>query len=92
MDAFSDRSTLSIERIKNTSEDFNIYPNPSKNSITIKASKSTVNSIKIFGISGNLLIEKSTNYKNLEVDVSKLKAGVYFIQINNKVVKKIAKL
>ena len=92
MDAFLNKTTLSAESIKNLSEDFNVYPNPSKNTITINGLKSNDNSIKIYDISANLLIDKSTNDKKLEVDISKLKAGVYFIQINNNLVKKIVKL
>ena len=92
MDAFLDKSTLSVENIKNVNSVFNVYPNPSKSIITINALENRVNTIKIYSLNGNILIEKKGNYKNLEVDISKLTAGIYFIKINNKVLKKIFKL
>ena len=92
MDAFLDKSTLSVENIKNVNGVFNVYPNPSKSIITINALENRVNTIKLYSLKGNILIEKKGNYKNLEVDISKLTAGIYFIKINNKVVKKTLKL
>ena len=92
MDAFLDKSTLSVENIKNVNGVFNVYPNPSKSIITINALENRVNTIKLYSLNGNILIEKKGNYKNLDVDISKLTAGIYFIKINNKVVKKIFKL
>ena len=92
MDAFLDKSTLSVENIKNVNGVFNVYPNPSKSIITINALENRVNTIKLYSLNGNILIEKKGNYKNLEVDISKLTAGIYFIKINNKVLKKIVKL
>ena len=92
MDAFLDKSTLRVENIKNLNGVFNVYPNPSKSIITINALGNRVNTIKIYNINGNLLIEKKGKHKNVEVDISRLTAGNYFININNKVVKKILKL
>jgi arabinogalactan endo-1,4-beta-galactosidase len=92
MDAFLDKSTLSVENVKKLNGVFNVYPNPSKSIITINALENRVNTIKLYSLNGNILIEKKGNYKNLEVDISKLTAGIYFIKINNKVVKKIFKL
>ena len=92
MDAFLDKSTLSVENFKSLDGVFNVYPNPSKSIITINALENRVNTIKLYSLNGNILIEKKGNYKNLDVDISKLTAGIYFIKINNKVVKKIFKL
>jgi arabinogalactan endo-1,4-beta-galactosidase len=92
MDAFLDKTTLSVENFKSLDGVFNVYPNPSKSIITINALENRVNTIKLYSLNGNILIEKKGNYKNLEMDISKLTAGIYFIKINNKVVKKILKL
>jgi arabinogalactan endo-1,4-beta-galactosidase len=92
MDAFLNKSTLSVENFKSLNGVFNVYPNPAKSIITINALENRVNTIKLYSLNGNILIEKKGNYKNLEVDISKLTAGIYFININNKVVKKIFKL
>jgi arabinogalactan endo-1,4-beta-galactosidase len=92
MDAFLNKSTLSVENIKNLNGVFNVYPNPSKSMITINALENRVNTIKIYNINGNLLIKKKGKDKNVKLDISRLTAGIYFININNKVVKKIFKL
>lgn len=92
MDAFLDKSTLSIEGVKSsTISDFNVFPNPSKNKIIINASENQVNTVKLYNIKGALLLEKKESDSILEIDISTLSTGIYFIYINNKVVKKIVK-
>ena len=93
MDAFLDKSTLSVENIKKSSRiDFNVYPNPSISKIIINALENQVKIIKLYNIKGSLLIEKKGKKSSLEIDISKLTTGIYFININNKVIKKIVKL
>lgn len=58
---------------------FTIYPNPVNNILFIKSQSTQIKDLKIFDIQGNIMIETtSTN----QIDVSKLKPGVYFIYIN----------
>ncbi|WP_439131392.1 glycosyl hydrolase 53 family protein [Polaribacter sp.] len=92
MDAFSNQSTLRIENVKNVVENFSIYPNPIKNSITVNTSKKIIYSLKLYDIKGYLVKDKKGNKSSLEVDISKLTPGIYFLNINNKAVKKIVKL
>ena len=93
MDAFLNKSTLSVENIKKSSSiDFNVYPNPSISKIIINALENQVKIIKLYNIKGSLLIEKKGKKSSLEIDISKLTTGIYFININNKVIKKIVKL
>lgn len=82
MDAFIDKSTLSIK--KNTRNDFfKIFPNPSSDSINVSNSKNILNSIIIYDVKGKL-IKKINSGKLIQTfNISNLKAGIYIIRINN---------
>lgn len=59
-----------------------LYPNPVNNQLYIK-SKLSIDSIKIFDINGRLIQNKIMNYsnENLELSVSELRSGIYFIEV-----------
>ena len=59
-------------------EQLKIYPNPSNDNLNI-ISKEPINSIKIYSINGSLIIQQMTEFDSL--DISKLKSGVYLVQI-----------
>ena len=76
-----------------------IYPNPTTGQLTISPAgggkgveELTIEKIEIYNVMGQLLyqINKSTNKqinKEFSIDVSHLSAGMYFLKIENKVVK-----
>ncbi len=83
-------SILSIN--DNFQSEFAIYPNPATNSITINSQFEPVSSISIYDIGGKLLFnETNLNSTNKTVDISMLSNGIYFIQMNNKLTKKLIK-
>ena len=56
------------------------YPNPFSNALTIVAKNNQpVNFIRVTDITGRTVFEKENNTKQLNFDLSSLKAGVYFI-------------
>ena len=61
-----------------------IYPNPATSEITIALPKSMNAEIRIFDITGKLLLYKANSVidKNHTVDVSTLSSGVYFVRLN----------
>ncbi|MGB3343369.1 MAG: T9SS type A sorting domain-containing protein [Aequorivita sp.] len=61
-----------------------IYPNPATSEITIALSKSMHAEIRIFDVTGKLLLYKANSLvdKNQTVDVSTLSSGVYFVRLN----------
>jgi len=65
--------------------DFEIFPNPTKNSIQIKCSdfKTESGTIEILSINGKGLIEHQIKrgIKNIEIDLGNLKSGMYLCQI-----------
>ena len=62
-----------------------LYPNPSKNKITI-SNANMINTVKVVNIFGNEILTKINNSKDyIEIDLSNLKSGIYFAKlINNK--------
>jgi len=64
-----------IKQLANN-EEINIYPNPANSKIYIE-SKSVIE-VKLFDLLGNEIITT----KEKEIDVSNLREGIYFIQVN----------
>ena len=94
--------TVNIDATLSTS-DFNLeelvlFPNPTKNSVTIKGMKSTKDlKVGIIDITGRVLLNQvdiTTSNKEVKVDMSKLSSGTYFITLENNefnTVKKVIK-
>ena len=57
-DAYLDKSALSVENFKSLNGVFNVYTNPAKSIITLNALENRVNTIKLYSLNGNILIEK----------------------------------
>lgn len=73
---------------------FSIFPNPAKNSLTIEAKKNSVGTVTIFNLTGQEVQSEKMIGQRSTLDVSKLKAGIYLLQLvsGDKVeVKKIIK-
>lgn len=73
---------LSNNQSNNIETSFTLYPNPTSNILTIEAKASNKKeTIKVYNISGQLVIN-ITNAENVStIDVSKLNVGSYFINI-----------
>ena len=70
-----------------------IYPNPSASFITINSKNQPIENVKISDISGKQIIDlKNLNTETKNIDISNLSKGIYFISINNQVVKKLIKI
>ncbi len=95
--AYSKDKTLTNEVISANSssfvlpvEEFNsnniiLYPNPSENSLKINFDNYIPLLVyKIYDINGKILLEKEIrNKKILQIDIKKLKKGIYFLNINH---------
>ena len=67
-----------------------IYPNPANDFIMIESENET--EIKIYSVSGQMVLRQSISEGTNTIDVSKLNSGIYFIDLEgvmNKVVVKI---
>jgi len=68
----------------NTINDFNLYPNPTKDKITINLrglqDLAGLN-LQIYNIQGQLLIQQALKQDNTEIDITQLMQGVYVAKI-----------
>ena len=77
----------------NLSEGLVIYPNPSASFITINSKNQLIENVNINDISGKQIIDlKNLNTETKNIDISNLSKGIYFISINNQVIKKLIKI
>lgn len=73
----------SIEHEKDIS-DINIYPNPCKNYFFVENNMQSNFNMKLFNLSGKLIIEKILNKNSKEqFKFSKIKSGIYILQLYN---------
>ncbi|MBX3044403.1 MAG: T9SS type A sorting domain-containing protein [Candidatus Kapabacteria bacterium] len=73
-------------KIRNYQDEISIFPNPADDLINI-LNKDRIEKLQIYDIFGQKLIE--TNQTT--IDVSKLNRGLYFIKINDKIIKFVKK-
>jgi hypothetical protein len=74
------------------SEGLSIFPNPSSEFITIVSEYETLSSIDIIDISGKRLISVSNlDTERQNIDISSFATGIYFVNVNNQITKKIVK-
>jgi hypothetical protein len=66
---------------ENIIEGLQYYPNPVNNSLYIKA-KSNIENISLFDISGKEVLNMIPNHPEIQVDMSRLQKGVYFVKIS----------
>lgn len=60
--------------------DFNYYPNPSNGKVTIN-SKTAINQIQVYNLTGQLLLDKNLNETTTNVDISAFAQGTYFFKL-----------
>ena len=86
-----DNTPTNVEEINNFN--FNIYPNPAKNNLQIRINNDqlTSNSIIIYNVYGKLVKQQNIKNTDINIDISDLSKGVYFIKLNN-ISKKFIKL
>ncbi|MBK6988036.1 MAG: T9SS type A sorting domain-containing protein [Bacteroidetes bacterium] len=56
-----------------------IFPNPTTDKLTIEINSSYIQKISICNLTGKLIKTISCNNSNLEIDVSNLSPGIYFL-------------
>ena len=97
---FSDTSYLDISinptGIKNIDKSkLSIYPNPTSDIITVETNILEPYSISIYTTNGKLLFESCVEEASLQIDLSKLPKGVYYLNLateSSTITKKVIKL
>jgi hypothetical protein len=67
-----------------------IYPNPATTSLTI-TSQSPINQITITNLLGQTIYSNNYNSEQVQVDVSDLPTGLYFVKVNGSEMRKFMK-
>jgi poly(3-hydroxybutyrate) depolymerase len=65
----------------------NVYPNPTNSKITVTGASNQTIEYSIFNVFGQLVLSGSGTSDTLQIDLSELDSQVYFLKINNKVIK-----
>lgn len=62
---------------------FNLYPNPASNELTIELTENTNGEVSIYNVSGELVIKSKTeeNSKQQKIDITELPNGLYLCKI-----------
>ncbi len=68
-----------------------IFPNPFNNQLNLTLASGYINNLKIFDVSGRLVLDRQLNQKHISLSVENLQPGLYFILINNQLRSKIMK-
>ena len=71
------------------SNPINVYPNPTASNWTVESS-GIINSVKLFNLLGQKVLEQTSNDTKVNIDASNLQIGVYMLQINNTTMKRLS--
>tara|TARA_B110000008_G_scaffold109125_1_gene112156 strand:- start:1485 stop:2834 length:1350 start_codon:yes stop_codon:yes gene_type:complete len=88
LDDFNLSSTPLLTNDINESNLINVFPQPAKNSLNIqvKLNNSEINTLDLYNSQGKILSSNvlNKNDKNINLDVSQFKSGIYFIKVHSK--------
>ena len=77
--------TTNVQQIDNNSPLFNVFPTICKDKINIKVNGNSPseNEVKIYDCLGRQVFESSFKVNELQIDISSLNSGIYFVEIRN---------
>ena len=67
-----------------------IYPNPTASKWTIDSSR-VINTVTLFNLLGQKVLEKTVNDTKVNIDASNFKTGVYILKVNKNIIKRVIK-
>ncbi len=76
-------SAIAIKKTEHSMSDFEIYPVPCSETITIKAAGSKIVSLEIYDVTGKLFLSKKNVNSNEEINISYFPEGVYILKLFN---------
>ncbi len=63
--------------------DFSIYPNPTKNQLTISTQLMEVKSVEVIALNGQIMLRTNVNNTAVQtIDISDLETGVYWVKVH----------
>jgi hypothetical protein len=81
LDNFTFDPKVSVEELNENA--FELYPNPVLNTIHIKGDYTGV--VKLHSMLGSAIIQQNKTVQQIQLDVSHLPSGIYFLQLGNSV-------
>ncbi|MFO7978432.1 MAG: DUF5689 domain-containing protein [Bacteroidales bacterium] len=60
----------------------NMYPNPARDAFTVD-SKAMINMVRVYDMSGRLLVEQPVNDNRVTIETTMLRRGIYLVQIDS---------
>jgi hypothetical protein len=94
LDTITLDTNLSTDNFNSSSANISIYPNPVNDVLNISSPDFELQSVTVTDINGRIVKDSKANNTNVEMNVSDLNSGVYFINvktIDGSVVKKFIK-
>jgi large repetitive protein len=77
--------TVSLTPLANANfafNDFRFFPNPVKNTLTI-SNATTINEVEITSVLGQNMLTKKVNDLQIEINLSELSNGIYFVKVKS---------
>lgn len=75
----ADPDFLSVEDFQ-TDTALQLYPNPATTQLNLNQGATAIGDIRIYNILGQEVLQTTTNNSSIQIDISSLHSGVYFIQ------------
>lgn len=79
---FGASNALSVSDNNKFKAGIKIYPIPSKDELIISSQLGVMQSLKIFDLSGKLLLKRSVNSNSTKIDVKSFSKGVYVLEVD----------
>ncbi len=76
---FTVSATTGVDEVSNTN--FTVYPNPTTDFLNLKGDN--IESVKVFDMSGKLVLSDTYNTSNVKLDVTSLVNGYYTVLVND---------
>jgi len=71
---------------------FNVYPNPTKGTFKIQLNASGNGQVQVLDYTGRVILEKIINGNSLQLDISEMPSGLYFVQVVSEGKQQIVKI
>lgn len=85
----SDLTSVEEARIN---KEFSLYPNPTKDNLTININNPKPTNVEIYDLRGKLIFSKTINNRTNEIDMSSFTNGMYVVKIENEIGVKTSKI
>ena len=79
---------VGINELTNSEQNLRLFPNPNNGSFTVELSNNVMEGdLQIYSITGKLLQSVNVNSKKQVIDATDLANGIYFIRLQNEVIR-----